>query len=394
MRTKVFYDLPNSACYGCQACAQICPVAAISMESNKEGFLYPQIDTDKCIECNLCQKSCPTQTDVVTPLFHETPTTVDAAWEKEKGVRLQSTSGGVFYALGKNWIDSGGIVYGAILSKDLKVVHSRASTIEELQCQRKSKYVQSDLTGILTEIKKELINGKRVLFSGTPCQVAGLRSFLKKDYPNLLTVDVVCHGVPSPQIFADHLKYVNKIQKDTLVDYQFRGKEKSGWRAYIKYIFKDKTVNNLLGKDFYSFSFYHSYFNRLSCFNCNFSQSKRVGDITLSDFWNAEKECKPLRIQRKNGFNMVMCNTLKGEEIYTKIKDQLDFLTLPSEVAINGDVRLRNTEPEPDMRTIIFNDYSSNGYEYVVKKYGPRNKGTRNIPNWIKNLVCEIRARL
>ncbi|QCD41029.1 4Fe-4S dicluster domain-containing protein [Duncaniella dubosii] len=180
MRTHVFYNLPESACYGCQACAQICPVGAIEMLNNREGFLYPKINSTKCIECNLCEKTCPTQENVVNPLFHTLPKDVQAAWNINFEDRLTSTSGGIFYVLGRKWIENGGIVYGVDFDDHLNVVHTRVNNIAGLQRLRGSKYVQSDITGILQQVKDDLKNGLKVLFSGTPCQVGGLRTFLKK----------------------------------------------------------------------------------------------------------------------------------------------------------------------------------------------------------------------
>lgn len=234
------------------------------------------------------------------------------------------------------------------------------------------------------------------MFSGTPCQVAGLRAFLKKDYPNLICIDLVCHGVPSPLIFLEHLKYVEKTSGKQIVDYKFRGKERSGWRAYIKYIFKDKTVEKrFLGNDFYAYSFYRSRFNRRSCFSCGFSHAKRVGDITLSDFWNAERYSKELRKQRKYGFNMIMCNTEKGRNLYNETISKFGRIELPLQIAVDGDVRLRHAEKAPLDRDSIFQEYHTHGYEWLVNNRGPKNSiASRLTPTWVKNLIYEIKSRI
>lgn len=366
------------------------------MARNKEGFLFPEIDSSKCVECGLCEKSCPTQDNVINPLFHETPEVVEAAWEKDMEARLQSTSGGLFYVFAKKWIESGGLVYGAAFDEHLNVHHVCVNDIDGLKRLRGSKYVQSDVRGIYKEIKKRLLAGDRVMFSGTPCQVAGLKSFLKKDYENLITADLVCHGVPSPLIFESHRMYLESSRGKKLVDYKFRGKEKSGWRSYIKYIFNDSTIEKKsLGNDFFAYCFYNSKFNRKSCSSCQFSQSKRVGDITLSDFWNAENTIKSLRKQRKYGFNMVMCNSRKGENLYSTIKDKVEYVSTPSIIAINGDIRLRRAEPSPADREQFFEDYYAHGYEWLVKNHNPRKSGlSKIVPIWIKNLIYEIKARI
>lgn len=395
MRTKVFYNLPEDACYGCQACAEICPVSAISMKADKEGFLYPQIDSNICIECNLCEKSCPTQDKIISPLFYPVPTTGEAAWEKNLEARLQSTSGGMFFIISKLWQNNGGVIYGVDFNREMKVVHKRADNLKALERMRGSKYVQSDLKGIFKNIKEDLKNGLKVLFSGTPCQVAGLRSFLKKDYDNLLCIDLVCHGTPSPLIFKEHLSYLEKKFGKEIIDYKFRGKLKSGWRSYIKYFFADgKTKKNFWGEDFFAYSFYRARFNRRSCFTCAFSRAQRVGDITLSDFWNAEKYVKSLRIQRKYGFNLVMCNTVKGRKYFNETIPYINNLSLPMEIAINGDVRLRHTETAPNDRESIFEEYYNYGYDWLVQNRNVNLGLIKFIPTFFKNLIYELKARI
>ena len=395
MRTKVFYNKPPEACYGCQACSEACPVDAIKMQPDEEGFLFPRIDTDKCIECGLCERSCPTQDSVYKPLMHITPAEVDAAWEKSLDARRCSASGGVFFAIASRWVENGGVVYGAAFDSDIVVRHTRVDTLAALDSLRGSKYVQSNVQNTFREVRADLRSGLKVLYSGTPCQIAGLRSFLKKDFDNLVTIDLVCHGTPSPMVFKDHIAYIESQHGIRLKDYKFREKH-SGWRAYIKYVFSDgKSALNSLGKDFYAFSFYRSRFVRRSCFMCDFSCPKRVGDITLSDFWHAEDHYKQLRLQRKYGFNMVMCNTEKGRMAYAAAADLMEHMTVPSKVAIEGDVRLRHTEDMPAERSEMFRLYRENGYEWMKthKGYHPGLRD-RLVPNWLKNIVKEIQARI
>ena len=394
MRNKVFYNKPEAACYGCHACKAICPVNAITMQSDEEGFLFPHIDSAKCIECNACEKTCPTQESVITPLFYETPTKVDAAWDKNETTRLDSTSGGVFSELARTIINKGGIIYGAAFDSVLKVRHIAIHSIEELYLLRGSKYVQSDIDNVFEKIRSELKEGKKVLFSGTPCQVGGLRAFLKKDYENLFTIDLVCHGVPSPSVFASHIKYIEEKYQSKVTDYKFRAKKRSGWRAYIMYIFEDgKKITNILGDDFYAQCFYRSLFNRKSCFTCEYSKGQRVGDITLSDFWGSENYSSVLKRQRKHGYNMVMCNTPKGEAWYKDVKSNVDNVTLSAEVAIKGDVRLRHTEKMPQQREVMFRDYRNHGYDWLVKnKSFKRSWKSRLIPTRIKNIIRELKS--
>ncbi len=395
MRTKVFYNKPPEACYGCQACSEACPVDAIKMQPDEEGFLFPRIDTDKCIECGLCERSCPTQDPVYWPLMHATPAEVDAAWEISLDERRRSTSGGAFFAIASRWVENGGVVYGAAFDNDMVVCHTRVDTLTALDSLRGSKYVQSDVRNTYRAVRADLKSDLKVLYSGTPCQIAGLRSFLKKDFDNLVTIDLVCHGTPSPLILNEHLKSLNLKTGKRIVDFKSR-ETHTGWRAYVKSVFSDESqLLTTLGEDFYTYSMFKSSFVRRSCFMCDFSCPKRVGDITLSDFWHAEDHYKQLRLQRKYGFNMVMCNTEKGRMAYAAAADLMEHMTVPSKVAIEGDVRLRHTEDMPAERQEMFRLYRENGYEWMKTHKGYR-PGLRDrlVPNWLKNIVKEIQARI
>ena len=388
MRSKVFNNKPFEECYGCQACAQICPHGAIDMKPNEEGFLYPNINATKCIDCGLCQKVCPTQDENTSLLFHLTPQYVEAAWNVNLSERLESTSGGVFFLLAN--------VYGADYKKDLSVYHRRIENIETLKRLRGSKYVQSDIGDVFIQVKSDLKAGKKVLFSGTPCQIAGLRLFLRKPFDNLYTIDLVCHGVPSLLLFKQHIAFLEDKYKDSIIDFKFRAKKKSGWRSYVEYVFKkNKPTYTFLGKDYYSHAFHLGYFNRESCYTCVFSKSKRVGDITLSDFWGAENHYKELNKARKWGFNCVMCNTPKGHDLFNSIKKKVRSKKYLVELAIQGDVRLRHAEERPRMRENAYKMLLENGYKFMVSKYGIKESIIqRFLPTWIKNLIREIQSRL
>lgn len=198
-RERVYDNKPQSLCYGCKACEQVCPCKAIEMRDDSEGFRYPKINTDLCVDCGMCQKSCPTQDLNIEKFLHKTPERVDAAWNKNLDERLKSTSGGLFYLLAERWIREGGVVFGAGYDGHLKVEHRSVETIEDLKALRGSKYVQSDVGNTFALAKEFLKQGRKVLYSGTPCQIAGLKSFLGKDPDNLQTIDLVCHGTPSPK---------------------------------------------------------------------------------------------------------------------------------------------------------------------------------------------------
>lgn len=396
MPKTVFDDKPFDRCYGCQACQQVCNHHAIQMVSNEEGFLYPIIDSDKCVDCGLCTKVCPTQISNISPLFNTTPETVYAAWEKQINNRLESASGGAFYAIASEFINNGGVVYGVTYDSNLLARHLRIDNLSELKKTRGSKYMQSDINTTYRQAKEDLIKGLPVLFSGTPCQIAGLKLFLRKEYSNLFTVDLVCHGVPSPALFKEHVAWIEKKYGKKLVDFKFRGKNKSGWRSYVKYVFEDNsTVSSFLGVDYYSHAFHLGYFNRPSCFECEFSKNQRIGDITLSDFWNGEKFSHTLKRQRKYGFNLIMCNTLNGQKLLESVREHLELLEMPVQAAIDGDVRLRHTEPRPSFRDFSYKIWNEKGYEYMVNNYSLKiTLAQRILPTWVKNVIKEIQSIL
>lgn len=396
MTKLVFEDKSIDACYGCTACQQVCAHNAIQMVPNEEGFLYPQIDTHKCIDCKLCTKVCPTQNKNIYKLFNKLPKTVYASWQKLISERLESTSGGVFFALASQFISDGGVVYGVCYNQNLLAIHQRIDNLENLGKTRGSKYMQSDINSTYQQVKKDLKNGLSVLFSGTPCQIAGLRLYLLKDYAHLTTVDFVCHGVPSPSLFQEHKAWIEKKYNKKLVDFKFRAKDKEGWRSYVRYIFEGNVSKSLfLSKDYYSHSFHIGYFNRLSCFECAFSKGERISDITLSDFWNSEKFSRILKRQRKFGYNLVMCNTEKGKRYFDFLRDKLEILEIPVQIATEGDVRLRHTEQCPPFRKYSYKILKEKGYDYMVKKFGAKTSFIQLIlPIWIKNLVREIQSIL
>ena len=396
MRDKVFANKSIDACYGCQACVQICSHEAITMRPNYEGFLFPYIDVNRCVDCGLCQRTCPTQEENLSRLFHPTPPTVYAAWNRDLSERLESSSGGVFYLLAKLFIEDGGICYGADYNENMYVFHRRFADNETLKRARGSKYVQSDIEGTYVQVQKDLNEGHKVLFSGTPCQVAGLRLFLRKPYDNLITIDLVCHGVPSPLLFKEHIQYMEKKYKDHVTDLKFRAKRRSGWRSYVKCIFSNhQPLWSFWGKNFYCYGFHQGYFNRSSCYMCDFSRKERIGDITLSDFWNAESKYPELKKARKWGFNLVMCNTMRGQVLFNGIALNVESHAYPVQTAIDGDVRLRHTEQRPALREYVYKLLNEKGYAYLETTYGTKlTLFQRIVPTWIKNVIREIQCKL
>lgn len=213
-------------CCGCSACLHICSVNAISMRADSEGFLYPQKDVSLCNNCGLCEKICP----IEHPIYSNDKPAVFAAYAKDERERMRSSSGAIFYIIAKSIIARGGIVYGAILDSNLQALHIGVDTLDALDSLRGSKYVQTNLNNVFIEVKQNLIAGRLVYFTGTPCQIAGLKAFLRRSYSNLVTSDLICHGVPSQKLFDMHLKYLCDIYGgDKVVDYKFRDNKGWGW---------------------------------------------------------------------------------------------------------------------------------------------------------------------
>lgn len=285
-------------CCGCSACISVCPKGCISMSEDKEGFLYPIIDSVKCIDCGLCEKVCP----VLHPLKNEAEPLVYAAINNDESIRMQSSSGGIFTLLAEYVIENGGVVFGACFDRDWNVVHDYTETKEGLVRFRGSKYVQSNVGNSFSQVKIFLDAGREVLFSGTPCQVAGLKNYLRKPYPNLLTIDLVCHGVPSPDVWRKYLQetvckaYRIKKNKsavnicDYISDIKFRAKDK-GWKKYsFKIEYKDGRIEiNPFYENPYMNIFLSNLSLRPSCYVCPAKLNNVQSDITLADFWGVNK---------------------------------------------------------------------------------------------------------
>lgn len=361
-------DLFNkkNECCGCTACLNICSKKAIFMKEDEEGFKYPQIKSALCINCGMCKKICPLNNKRVLNATHQPK--VYGAKIKDFSVRSESTSGGVFSALSGNIIKKGGTVYGAAFDNNMNVTHMRAENILECGKFRGSKYVQSSLSRLFVQIEKDLKNNLFVLFSGTPCQCDGLSHYLdfkKTNCERLVLCDIVCHGVPSPKIWRDYIKSIE--QKGKITNYKFRDKN-SGWHgANIRVDYDDGSneINTLTVKSFTTLYFAH-YITRPSCEKCLYTNFDRCSDITIGDFWGIEK-VNP-EFDDNKGVSLVLLNTLKGEMIFSEIKDNLDYFESNTNDCIQE--QLRKPPKTARRRKAFWSNYSSHGFNYIAKKYG------------------------
>lgn len=307
-------------CCGCTACKYICPKDAIDMTADSLGFKYPVIDNNKCIHCGLCERVCAFKDDYDQTLNLKNPIVIGARHINKDEVKT-SRSGAAFSALCYHVISNGGVVYGAAFSDDFEVIHKRAVTIEECRAFKGSKYVESNLEETFSNVKDDLKVGKLVLFSGTPCQTAGLNSFIGKHLrKNLLLVDILCHGVPSPFVWRDYIKYVEKTAKGKIVEANFRDKRICGWSAH-KESFR-MSDDRLIVRRSYSDLFYKHIMFRRSCGNCHYCNTVRPSDITLGDFWGWEQAGITVNADDR-GLSLLLVNTEKGLMYLKKIEKNL-----------------------------------------------------------------------
>lgn len=360
---QIFEEKKN--CCGCTACMVSCPKKAITMVEDEEGFLYPSINEKLCVECGICKKVCP----FIIPYSSDEVTEVEvyAIKHKSEGIRMESASGGVFTALSDEIISNEGVVYGAKFDENFNVLHSRAINRKERNSFRGSKYVQSFMGYTFKQVKKDLIEGKYVLFTGTPCQVAGLNKYLNKKYENLLTCDIVCHGTPSPKIFSEFIEYIQERNDSKVLNLSFRDKEQGWENQKWKVEFRDGN-SYVEGKDLRIFRrfFYKHYIHRPACHNCKYTNLKRPSDITIGDFWG-DKEAIAKFVDNK-GISLVLINTSKGEAILNDIKKDVELIKCDINKSLQP--QLKYPTEKSEARGAFWKDYYSKGFKYVAKKYG------------------------
>lgn len=308
----------GGGCTACSSCLQRCPKHCITMQADNEGFLYPIVDEETCIDCGLCVKVCHEQ----HPYEATKPQQVYAAINKDEPTRLASSSGGIFYLLAEKTISEGGVVFGAKYDDNWQVYITYAETLEDVKPFMGSKYVQARTEDSYKDAERFLKEGRRVLYSGTPCQIAGLRHYLRKEYDNLTTVDFVCHGVPSPKVWGIYLKEVVDAVKH-INDIQFRNK-RNGWKRFnfrLSYNEHDKSVSltSFHGENHFMRAFLSDMILRPSCYNCQAKSGRSHSDITIADYWGVADEHPSMDDDKGTG--LVMVNTEKGKSAldWTKV---------------------------------------------------------------------------
>ena len=378
-------------CSGCNACFNICPKNAIKMKSDKEGFQYPIIDLEKCINCGACERVCPV---INQKKKTEGRKVAIAAYSRQEENREESSSGGIFEELAKKIFEKGGIVYGAGFDEYLNVVHKPVKNIQELQELKGSKYVQSDTKTTFGKVKELLEEGRTILYTGTGCQIAGLKNFLKKDYTNLYTCDIICHGVPSPKIFQ---KYKEKIEEEIqgkTKDISFRNKA-NGWNQYsIQLTMKDGQEYRQLGaKDPYIQLFAQNYTLRPSCYECKFKGLDREADLTLGDFWGVEK--KYSEFSDDKGTSLILVHSKKGEELFEKIKNNLVYQpNCDLDFAIQNNPCIVQSVKINPLRENFFNDFGKMEFDELSKKYLPKENHIKKFKTKVLNQLSLLKRKI
>ena len=360
-------------CTGCQSCYNICPTKCIKFELNKNGFFHPEIDHTNCIKCGLCMVKCPILNKEFNAIRFDIPK-VYACWHNENTVRGKSTSGGAFSALAKHVLDEGGVVFGACYNKNMEVFHAYINSYDEIDKLRRSKYVQSSIGNSYLQVKEFLKKNKLVLFTGTPCQIAGLYSFLSTDFENLITAEIICHGVPSPLVHEKFISYIEFKTKLKVIDINFRDK-KNGWGngMQIRCTFTNGK-NKLLRYNYSSYIkfFLNSINLRESCYKCNFKSLPKQADFTLGDFWGiGSSTFYPFESKKKLGISLLMIHSKKANDHFIEIANTLNVIERTYEEAINANPSFYNSQEKHYLYDEFSHDLNAFDFDYLIKKYSP-----------------------
>lgn len=367
--------IDKSKCCGCYACGDICPKDAIIFKTDIEGFWYPKVNMERCIDCGLCEKVCPElHIDELKKNDYEKPVTI-AAVNKNMRVRWDSTSGGAFSALADVMYGHGGYVSGAVYNEDFSVSNFISDNPADLAKLHSSKYLQSNANGLYKRISDLLRKGEKVLACGTPCQMAALRSFLRKDYDNLIIVDFICRGVNSPKVYRKYLDSLERKYGGKVVYVKAKNKE-LGWRSLTRKVVFDngKVYYGVRMDDDFRRGYHTNVFCRPSCYACQYKGFPRIADITIADYWGIEKVDKNL--DNNIGTSMILLNSKKGYAYFELAKDKLEWEYTQFEAILPGNIALRKPiEPAKINREQFFEDLDKGTFDDVVLKYFPLKKG-------------------
>ena len=372
--------IDKNLCTGCTSCMNICPKGAIDMIEDNDGFKYPVIDKSKCINCGLCKRTCP----VLNTTNNNSINKCYVGYAKDESIRFNSSSGGIFSVIANFILKNNGIVIGVSFD-DNKLKHIAITENKDLSKLRGSKYLQSGLDNMFSYIK-ENIKDRKILFVGTPCQVAGLKSFMKREYDNLICIDLFCHGVPSPKLFN---KYITELEKDNgkVLNYNFRDNS-TGWDNYSNtWEYKDKKVSQLRIDNDYMKLFLSDIALRESCFNCNFKLGNKYSDITLGDFWGVKNYYPDM--YNNSGVSAIIVNTDKGINIFNDISNNVKFKECLLEEILDGNPSLEKSGILSNKRKDFFKDMDKYSVRYLTKKYTGKSL-VKKVKKKIKMIIKKI----
>ncbi len=340
--------LSKNKCCGCRSCEQSCPKKCIKMIDDNEGFLTPNINEKACVDCGICVKVCPILDENIKKIEPK----VYAAKNNNTQILLDSTSGGMFDIFARYILEKNGYVFGCAWSKDLVAEHIQIDNIEDLSKLHSSKYVQSNTKDTFTKVKTLLDQDKYVLYSGVSCQIAGLKSFLKKDYDKLLTVDIICHGVPSPLLFEKYKMWLSDKMKGNVTSFNFRTKENAPWGLTYKAKTNNKTTFKSAFIDPYYVAFLESKTYRECCYTCKYANKNKESDITLGDYWGIEK-VHPEFFDDK-GVSVVILNTQKANDVFNVLNDKITSIRSDYDKALKRNRNLAFPSKRHTQRDTIY----------------------------------------
>lgn len=385
-------NLEKELCTACSACVSICPKKCIHMIRDNDGFNYPQIDSLNCIDCHMCEKVCP----IINKVHLNNLEKAYSIKNKNENIRLSSTSGGVFSLLAEKIIEKKGYVVGASYDDEFYVKHIIIDNMFDISKLRVAKYSQSDLGDTFIKVKRLLDKGHFILFSGTPCQCEGLKSFLQKDYNNLITVDLICHGVPSPKVWKSYVQYrANKENNNVLpIDINMRSKN-SGWSYYnysTEFDYGDGKKTYIHNKnDLFMNLFTKNICLRSSCSNCIAKGVKRCSDFTLGDFWGIWNQ--HFEFDDNKGISAVLVHSEKGQQLLSKITSDIELIEVDLEDVYKENQSLLISSKKDISREFFLNSINEKNFEKIANKYlkvSQENKNVSffmNIINKLMNLV-------
>lgn len=355
--------LNKAECCGCYGCSNICPKQCINMEVDAEGFYYPKVDENICVKCGMCENVCPFLNSI-KKVHYDIETY--ACKNKDYKIRINSSSGGVFWLLCEETINKNGVVFGAAFDSEFNVKHTFAKTLKGCEKFRGSKYVQSSIEESYKRAKEFLDNGKYVLFSGTQCQIKGLNLFLNKNYDKLITADIICHGVPSPKVFNLYKKELSDKYNSNIKSINFRNK-KDGWKnySYSAEFFNKKLYANKFNNDIYMRGFLKNIYLRPSCYECKAKKFKSCSDLSLADYWGGNIIHPDFDDDK--GMSLVLVNSAKGEEIFKRVKNNMECLKTDLDHAIKYNPCIVKSVEMNKRRKRFFKKLDDNNIEEAIE---------------------------